>query len=82
MVLPYGKYIKNKKIEEFDEAYVEYLYKYVGKQIIVPRKDYIIVLTKVRGMKRYHYGKLVGDQKKNLILDTIIYELEFTDGRA
>ena len=46
---------------------------------MVPGKDYIAILKKVRGRKRDHFFNLVGDPNKNPILYTKIYELEFPD---
>ena len=49
---------------------------------MVPVKDFIVILTKVRGRKRDHCGNIVGNSNNNPIIDTIIYELELTDGRV
>ena len=46
---------------------------------MVPGKDYIAILKKVRGRKRDHFFNLVGDPNKNPILYIIIYEPEFPD---
>ena len=47
---------------------------------MVPGKDYIAILTKVRGRKRDHCGNIVGNPNNNPIIDTIIYELELIYG--
>ena len=58
---------------------MEDLEKYIGTHVKVPSNSYIIILTKIRGRKRYHSINHVGNQNKIPILDTIIYELEFPD---
>ena len=61
---------------------MEALKKNIGTHIMVPGKDYIAILTKVRDRKRDHCGNIVGNSNNNPIIETIIYELELTDGRV
>ena len=71
MILPYGQEIKDQHTKEVYEAYVEALDKYIWTQIMVPGKDYIPVLTKDRGRKRYHSSNLFGKPNNNPIIETI-----------
>ena len=59
---------------------MEALEKYIGKHSMVPDKDAMPVLKKTRKSERDHYGNLVGEMNNNPILNTRIYELEFSYG--
>ena len=61
---------------------MEDLNKYIGAQVILPGKDGIEVLCKVRGRKRDSSGNLIGERNDNPILDTQIFQVEHLDGRA
>jgi hypothetical protein len=80
--LPYGVEAHEAKLEEVDKEYMEALDGYINAQVILPDKDGIPVLTKVKSRKRDSEGNPVGDQNDNPILDTRVYELEFPDGRV
>ena len=49
---------------------------------MVPGKEYIHLLKKVRGRVRDHSDNLVGNINKKPILETRIYDIDFTDGRV
>ena len=55
---------------------------YIGTLIMVPGKYCITVLTKVISRNRDHSYNLFGDPNRKPILDTIIYELDFTHVRV
>lgn len=80
-VLPYGDEIVDAKTEEIDSAYLESLDEYIGAEVVIPGKDGVPVLTKVKSRKRDSNGNPVGISNPNPILDSRIYELEFPDGR-
>ena len=46
-MLTYGEYIQYHKEVEVNEAYVETLDHYIGDKLVVPGKDYILVLDRV-----------------------------------
>ena len=58
---------------------MEALDKYIGTHVVVTGNKYITTLTKVIGRNGDHSVNLVGDRNNNPILDTKIYEIEFTD---
>ena len=53
---------------------------YICTRAVVPVKYYITIRTKVRGRKIYHFSNLVEKTNNKLILDNIIYDIEFPDG--
>ena len=55
---------------------------YISTHVVVPGKDSILVITKLRVMKRNHPSKLVGNLNRNPIIDTRIYELEVPYGKV
>ena len=61
---------------------MEDLEKYIGTHVVVPEKDSINLLTKIRSIKKEHSSYLIGCYNKNPILYTRIYELEFPDCRV
>ena len=61
---------------------MEALEKYIGTHIIVPGKDSIRFLTRVKGGERHHSGNLVGETNKNPILNTSISKLDFPYGHV
>ena len=69
------------KTEEVDDAYLDALDEYIGAEIVVPGKDALPVLGKVKKRKRDFQGNPIGEYNPNPILDSRIYELEFPDGR-
>ena len=68
------------KSETVDEAYLESLENYIGAEILLSGKNAIPVLAKVRKQKCDATNLTIGDSNLNYILDTCIYELEFSDG--
>ncbi|GFH61775.1 hypothetical protein CTEN210_18251 [Chaetoceros tenuissimus] len=80
--LPYGAELHEAKLENVDDKYLEALDNYINAKVVVPDKDGIPVLTKVKSRKRDAAGNPVGDANENPILDTRVYDLEFPDGRV
>ena len=80
-VLPYGDELIDAKTETVDEAYLESLDAYLGAEILLPNKDAIPVLAKVKKRKRDAANLPIGEANSNPILDSRVYELEFPDGR-
>ena len=81
-VTPYGDELIDVKTEQVDDAYLDSLDTYIGAQVVVPGKDGVPVLAKVRARKRDSAGNPVGTPNANPILDTRVYELLFPDGRV
>jgi hypothetical protein len=79
--LPYGDELHEAKLEEVDDQYLESLDEYINAEIILPDKEGIPVLTKVKSRKRDPAGDPIGTANSNPILDTRVYNLEFPDGR-
>ena len=69
-VLPYGEEIDELKVNEIDDAYIDSLDKYIGAEEVVPGKDSLSVLTKIRNRKRGSSGNPIGKANQNPILDT------------
>ena len=80
--LPYGDELQEMKTEEVNDAYLETLDEYIGAEIVIPGRDGLPVLTKVKKRKRDASGVPIGESNPNPILDTRIYEVEFPDGRV
>jgi hypothetical protein len=80
--LPYGEETNEAKLEEVNERYMESLDGYINAEVILPDKNGIPVLTKVKNRKRDSAGNPVGQHNDNPILDTRVYDLEFPDGRV
>ena len=55
---------------------------YISTHVVVPGKDSILVITKLRVMKRNHPSNLVGNLNRSPIIDTRIYELEVPYGKV
>ena len=81
-VLPYGDELLDLKTEDITDAYLDSLDDYIGAQIVMPDRDGVPVLTKVKKRKRDAQGNPIGESNANPILDSRIYELEFPDGRT
>ena len=79
-VLPYGDELIDAKTETIDEAYLEALDTYIGAEIVIPDRDAVPVLAKVKKRKRDAADQPIGEANSNPILDTRVYELEFPDG--
>ena len=82
MVIPNDQDIKDQNTEEFYYENVKYMEKYIRNHIVLPGKDTITVLIKVKVRKRVHSRDLVVDPNKNPILDAIVYDLKFQYGRV
>ena len=82
IVLPYGEEIQDLKTTEIDDAYIDSLDKYIGAEVVVPGRDSLSVLAKIRNRKRDSSGNPIGNANQNPILDTRVYELEFPDGKV
>ena len=80
-VLPYGDELVDAKTDEVNDAYLEALDNYIGAEVVIPGKDSLPVLAKVKKRKRDPAGNPIGEENPNPILDSRIYELEFPDGR-
>ena len=52
---------------------------YLGAKVVLPKGD-DMVAGKVVGRKRDSDGKPIGQENKNPMLDTHVYEVEFVDG--
>ena len=61
---------------------MEDLDEYIGAQVLLPGKDGVEVLCKVKGRKRNANGCLISERKDNPILDTRIFQVEHPDGRV
>ena len=62
--LPYGEEIHEAKLEEVNDRYMEALDRYINAKVIMPNKNGIPVLTKVKGCNS------VVEHDDNPILDT------------
>ena len=78
--LPYGTELLDLEISEMDENYIEATDEYINAQVVIPNKEGVPVLAKIKKRKRDADGQLVGERNSNPILDSRIYELEFPDG--
>ena len=74
-ILPYGEDIQYKKDVEANEAYIEALDNYIGAKLVVPGKNYIPVLARLKCRKWDALGNPIGEERSNPILDTRAYEL-------
>ena len=74
-MLPYGEEIQYQKEVEVNKEYIEGLDKYIGAKFVTPGKYYIPVLAWVKRRKRDALGNPIGEEHRNTILDTRIYEL-------
>ena len=80
--LPYGEETHEAKLKEVNDRYMEALDRYINAEVIMPDKNGIPVLTKVKNHKRDSAGNPVVEHDDNPILDTRVYELQFPDGRV
>ena len=58
------------------------LNEYIRAQVLLPNREGIEVLCKVRGKKRNSNGTLIGVYNANPILDTRIFQVEHPNGRV
>ena len=80
--LPYGEELVDMDIGEIDEVYNDSLDEYIGAEVVIPGKDGVAVLAKVRKRKRDHNNDPIGKKNSKPILDSRIYKIEFPDGRV
>ena len=81
MDLPHGDGLIDVKVEEIYEAYLDALDEYIGAEIIIPGRDALPDLVKVKKCKRDAYNNTIEEKNYNPILETKVYELEVPDGR-
>ena len=81
-ILPYGDELTDVKVEEINNSYLDSLDEYIGAEVVIPDRNAIPVLAKVKKRKRDSKDLPIGEKNDNPILDTRIYELEFPDGRV
>ena len=72
--LPYEEELVDMETGEIDEVYNESLDEYIRAEVIIPGKDGVAVLQKVRKCKRDHNNDPIGKKNTNPILDSRIYD--------
>jgi hypothetical protein len=77
---PWEKELEELPLAEETEASLETLDKYINTNVILPGRDGLEVLAKVKSRKRDHNRKAIGNKNENPILDTRVYNVEFPDG--
>ncbi len=77
---PWEKELEELPLSEETEASLETLDNYINTNVILPGRDGLEVLAKVKSRKRDHNGKAIGNENENPILDTRVYNVEFPDG--
>ena len=77
----YDMELKDIPLHEQDNQLQADLDEYINAKVLLPNKDGIEVLCKVKGQKRDAEGNAVGDYHQNPILDTRIFQVEHPDGR-
>ena len=68
-------------MREADEFDVETYDAYLQAEVLLPQGDHLVAGTVV-GRKRDHDGNPLGNRNPNPILDTRIYEVQFSDGHV
>ena len=76
---PYGDELINVKVVEISNTYLDALDEYIGAEIVIPGRDALHFLGKVKNHKQDASGNTIGKNNSNPILGTRIYELEFID---
>ena len=79
-MLPYGEEIQYHKDVEVNKAYIEALDNYIGAKVVVPGKYYIPFLSQARHRRQDTLGNPIGEEHSKPILNTRMYELQFSDG--
>ena len=79
--LPYGDELIDVKVEEISDAYLDDFDDYIKAEIIIPVRDELPVMGKLKKQKWDASDNQIGEKNSNPILDTSIYELEFLYGR-
>ena len=79
---PWDDELVDVPLHEEDEAYLSVLDEYINANVVLPGKDGVEVLCKVKGRKRDSNGSLVGKYNQNPILDTRVFNVEHPDGRV
>ena len=80
--LPYGDDLMDVKVSEIGESYMEELDDLIESRVQLPDKSGIPLLVTVKKRKRDAYGQPIGRANNNPILDSRIYELEYSDVRV
>ena len=73
---PYDMELKDIPLHKQDDQMQADLDEYINAKVLLPNKDGIEVLCKVKGRKRDAEGNAVGDYHQNPILDTRIFQVE------
>ena len=74
--------VTNGNVTKIAQACLDSLDQYINAKVVIPGRDGIPVLGKVKGHKRDAAGNPIGSSNPNPILDSCIYELEFPDRRV
>ena len=77
---PWDKDLEDIPLSEETEASLQDLDEYINTNVILPGRDGVEVLCKVKGRKRDSNGSLVGIYNQNPILDTRVFNVEHPDG--
>ena len=80
MEFPYGDEFIDVKVEEIYDAYLEVLDDYIRDEILVPGRDMLPLMVKVKKRIQDASGNPVRKENSNTILDTRIYDLDFPYG--
>ena len=62
MDLPYGDDIIDMKVEEISDAYLNAPDKFIGDEIVIPGRDELPILLKVKKHKRDASGNPIGNK--------------------
>ena len=71
----------DKKTMDIYDSYLEQLDAYIGTKVVVLVKDSVPVLAEIVKRKRYSQGLPVVEANTNPIWYSLIYELEYPEGR-
>ena len=77
---PWDKELEDIPLHEEDDAHMADLDEYINANVVLPGKDGVEVLCKVKGRKRDSTGSLIGKYNQNPILDTRVFKVEHPDG--
>ena len=69
-------------LKEQDDYTMKDLDKCIGTQVLLPNRESVEVLCKVKGQKRDSNDTLIGVYNANPILDTRIFQVEHPNGRV
>ena len=82
LTYPWDKDLEDVPLHKQDDKTMEDLDKYIGAQVVLPGKDRVEVLCKVKGRKRDANRILIGECNGNPILDSCIFQVEHLDGQV